>query len=255
LQWVLGISAVVVAVAALLFVLVVAGAWGLWSGGRSSGTWPFGGMMGGSGYGGMMGGSGHGGMMGGSGYGGMMGGSGYGGMMPWAGPSTEYTGDRLSLEQAVSVAEEFAASFSADLEVAEVMEFEENFYAILTEAETGRGAMEILIDPYRGSVGPEPGPNMMWNEKYGHMAWGTSEDSLSAAEAGERAQAWLEAAIPGSRVHENGTWFYGYYTFDFDGSDGQIAGMLSIDADTGAAWLHTWHGRFLSEWEADEGAS
>jgi hypothetical protein len=32
------------------------------------------------------------------------------------------------------------------------------------------GAMELLIDKPYGTVYPEPGPNMMWNAKYGMMA-------------------------------------------------------------------------------------
>ncbi len=233
---------------------------GLLPGFRANPAWNpgWGGVMGGYGSGGMMGGYGSGGMMGGYGSGGMMGGYGSGGMMdgssimPWAGPSADSAGQRLTLDQAVQIARDYAGSISDDLEVAEVMEFEDNFYAILLEGATGRGAMEILIDPYRGLVVPEPGPNMMWNEKYGHMAFGASPDSVSLEAARQIAQDWLDGALPGSRVHEHGTAFYGYFTFDLDGTDGQIAGMLSVDADTGAVWLHTWHGRFFGEWEAGE---
>ena len=155
------------------------------------------------------------------------------------------------MDQARTLAEEYAAEW--DLAVSEVMEFENNFYAVLVEASTDRGAMEILIDPYTGAVGPEPGPNMMWNEKYGHMAFGPGgPNALTMEEARVKAQAALESQLPGTQVHEDGTSFYGYYTFDFDGPDGTIAGMLSVDAETGAAWIHTWHGGFVAEWEAEE---
>ena len=33
----------------------------------------------------------------------------------------------------------------------------------------GIHAFELLIDRHSGAVYPEPGPNMMWNTKYGHM--------------------------------------------------------------------------------------
>src|SRR4030042_456250 len=56
----------------------------------------------------------------------------------------------------------------------EVMECSSNFYAVLQEKETGRGAMEILLDPYSGAVSPEMGPNMMWNTKYGPMGGRTA---------------------------------------------------------------------------------
>ena len=262
LQWVIGVCAVVVALAILL---AVVGPWILpWSLGGRYGS----GMMGGygpgttGGYGsGMMGGYGPGstggygpGMMGGygsgmmGGYGsGMMGGAGRGGLSG--------SGTRLTIDQARTLAETYASSVNSDLAVAEVMEFENNFYAMLRETSTGRGAMEVLIDPYTGTVGPEPGPNMMWNDKYGHMSFGSGGDnSLTMDEAQAAAQLALEAQLPGSTVHEDGTSFYGYYTFDFDGSDGKIAGMLSVEGASGSVWLHTWHSGFIQEWEAEAGS-
>jgi hypothetical protein len=258
LQWIVGISVVVIALMIVFAVLVPwISAWLGWGNGY--------GMMGGS-YGsaryGMMGGQG---MMG-SGYGtagggyGMMGGQGMmggTGMMPWIG-SQGASGStaRLSIDQARTVAEEYAAAAGPELDVAEVMEFENNFYAVVEEASTGRGAFEILIDPYTGAAGPEPGPNMMWNDKYGHMSYGVGgENGRSMAEARASAQQALESQIPGASVHEDGMSFYGYYTFDFDGPDGTIAGMVSVDGDSGAAWLHTWHGDFISEWESEEASS
>ncbi len=257
LQWVLGVCAVVVALAILL---AVVGPWILpWSFVGRYGS----GMMGGYGQG-MMGGYGPGttggygpGMMGGygqSGYGpGMMGG-GYG-MMGGGRGGFSASGSRLTIDQARTVAEDYASALNRDLAVAEVMEFENNFYAALVETSTGRGAMEVLIDPYTGTVGPEPGPNMMWNDKYGMMSFGAAGDNpLTQDEARAYAQQALEAQLPGSTVHEDGTSFYGYYTFDFDGSDGKIAGMLSVEATSGSVWLHTWHGGFVQEWEAEAGS-
>ncbi len=226
------------------------------------------GMMGGPGYGsGMMGGYGQGmmggygrGMMGGygpgttGGYGpGMMGG-GYG-MMGGGRGGFSASGSRLTIDQARTAAEDYASGLNRDLVVAEVMEFENNFYAALRETSTGRGAMEVLIDPYTGTVGPEPGPNMMWNDKYGMMSFGAAGDnSLTLDEARASAQQALETQLPGSTVHEDGTSFYGYYTFDFDGSNGKIAGMLSVEGASGSVWLHTWHGGFVQEWEAEAGS-
>jgi hypothetical protein len=255
LQWVIGISVVVVSLA-LVFVLIVpmmlswigrGTGFGMMSP-YSSGAYRGNGMMGGYG------------MMGGRGMtqapapwagvgGGMMGG--------WSGtPGGFGSSARLSLDQARTLAEEYAAAAGADLTVTEVMEFENNFYAVVEEAGTGRAAFELLIDPYSGAVGPEPGPNMMWNDKYGHMSFGLSGgNALSLDAARAQAQQALEAQLPGAVVHEDGADFYGYYTFDFDGPDGVVAGMLSVDAASGAVWLHTWHGDFIGEWESDEGAS
>ncbi len=250
LQWLIGVCAVLVTVA-ILFAVVAPwiGSW-MAGGGYGRGMTQVPGV---GGYGqGMMGGYGQG-MTGGYGQGmggGMMG----GGMMPWGGTSGALPGaNRLSIDQARTLAGEYAAAVNSDLAVAEVMEFENNFYAILSETSTGRAAMEVLIDPYTGAVGPEPGPNMMWNEKYGPMSFGTGGDNqLSMEEARRQAQASLDSQLPESRVHDEGAEFYGYYTFDYDGPDGEIAGMLSVDSTSGAVWLHTWHGGFIQEWEAGE---
>src|SRR5215212_11513998 len=56
--------------------------------------------------------------------------------------------------------------------VGEVMEFANNYYAEVKERDTGIGAMELLINRPGSRVYAEPGPNMMWNNKYGMMAGG-----------------------------------------------------------------------------------
>ncbi|HSB88446.1 MAG TPA: hypothetical protein VLD63_00325, partial [Anaerolineales bacterium] len=176
LQWVLGVSAVVVALA-VAFALIAPWVIPSWVGRGYSGYGMMGsnggyGMMGGNGGYGMMGGNGGYGMMGGNGGSGMMGGNGGYGMMGGGRGGFSTTGSRLTIDQARTLAEDYAGRVNRDLSVAEVMEFENNFYAVLVESSTGRGAMEVLIDPYTGSVGPEPGPNMMWNDKYGMMSFG-----------------------------------------------------------------------------------
>jgi hypothetical protein len=50
------------------------------------------------------------------------------------------------------------------------MEFANNYYAEVKEKDTGIGAMELLINRPGSRVYPEPGPNMMWNTKYGMMS-------------------------------------------------------------------------------------
>jgi len=188
---------------------------------------------------------------------GMMGGR-YGMMQgPWAGPQgAEGSAGRITLDQARELAEDYVAAVGPDLAVVEVMEFENNFYALVEESDSGRGAFELLVDPYTGAVGAEPGPNMMWNDRYGHMGFGRGGDNrLSMDEARDFAQQTLDTQLPGSRVHDEGASFYGYYTFDFDDPDGSIAGMLSVEGSSGDIWLHTWHGDFVSEWEAEEASS
>jgi hypothetical protein len=50
------------------------------------------------------------------------------------------------------------------------MEFTNNYYAEVEEKDTGIGAMELLIGRPGSRVYQEPGPNMMWNTKYGMMS-------------------------------------------------------------------------------------
>ncbi len=160
-------------------------------------------------------------------------------------------GERISIETAAQTAETYAAKLGPEFRVAEVMEFERNFYAVIVEKETGRGAFEVLIDPFSGTVTPEPGPNMMWNGKYGgpmHRTGQTGENKLSIEEARAAAQKYLDQADPGATVSADGISFYGYYTFDYS-IDGKTAGMLSVHGSTGEVWPHTWHGAFVAEKE------
>ena len=59
------------------------------------------------------------------------------------------------------------------------MEMQYNFYIEVKEKDTGVHAFELLVNPYSGAVYPEPGPNMMWNTKYGMMGgpWGGAQPS------------------------------------------------------------------------------
>lgn len=179
----------------------------------------------------------------------------------------------ISLEQAKAIAQQYLASTrNPNLAVKEIMEFQNNFYIMYYENDTGRGAFEMLIwkqTPRNGMMGdgimgssvppgvimPEPGPNMMWNTKYSPMANGmmgygnraSSTMTVSKDKAHELAQAYLDSNFKGAKT-EMVTQFYGYYTFDFT-VDGKIAGMLSVNGYTGQVWYHYWHGAFIQEVE------
>ncbi len=236
---------------------------------QSSGSgWGPGGMMGGWGRGGMMGGWGRGGMMGGWGYNltvtptvtgttpygygqGGWGPGGCPGMGGW-GYARPGTGTRLGLDQAAQAVEQYlAATGNPDLALVEVMEFSGNFYAEVKEKSTDIHAFELLVDPYTGAIYPEPGPNMMWNTKYGHMGgWGgygaqpTTDMPVSPKQAREDAQRYLDAYLPGTTVADEADPFYGYYTLHVL-RDGKVVGMLSVNGAAGQVWYHTWHGEFV----------
>ena len=162
--------------------------------------------------------------------------------------STDPQGGALDLESAQVAIEDYLADLGYDnLELSEVMEFEYNLYAIAEEPETGVGAMELLVDKRTGDVGPEMGPNMMWNEKYGmHTRRGNPgrENELSEDEVLDIAQRWLDTNRPGVSVESHADPFYGYYTVHTL-RDGEIEGMLSVHGESGQVWYHTWHGDFV----------
>ncbi len=186
------------------------------------------------------------------------------------------------LRQARDQAQRFADRM--DLRVGEVMQFDEGYYAELDERD-GRPATEVLIDAGSGAVWFEYGPAMMWNTRYGMMrgggpgqgmgsgmmgwmmgagdtpgrggmmgvgpadqTWTPSdvtgvEPQVTGPEARRIAQRWLDENRSGLRATEV-TAFPGYHTLHVE-RDGRIAGMLSVNAYTGAVWYHWWHGRFV----------
>lgn len=166
---------------------------------------------------------------------------------------SDVTGEPLSSGEVAAIAGQYLAGYrDADLGIAEIMEFEDNFYVQTREVKTGRYAFEFLIDRRSGRAYPEPGPNMMWNTKYGHMRWfnfppwvGPSENMrVTADEAIETAQDYLDRTGSDLTVGPEADPFYGYYTLHTL-RDGKVAGMLSVNGETGEVWVHTWHGVFL----------
>jgi hypothetical protein len=131
------------------------------------------------------------------------------------------------------------------------MEFELNYYALVKERDTGIGAMELLVHKTSGAVGPEMGPNMMWNARYGMhrrglMMGSSVRNAVTDQEALKLAQQWLDANRPGVTTEDHADPFYGYYTVHTM-KDGQIEGMLSVHGSTGQVWYHTWHGAFMRQ--------
>src|SRR5574341_709434 len=191
------------------------------------------------------------GMMGGGMMGnGMMG----GGMMGGSGSPSLYGVKPLSIQDAQKAVESYLTGLSNDdLELGEVMVFDNQAYAIVLEKSTGVGAFEVLVDPVTQAVYPEPGPNMMWNLKYGMMTGFAGagggmmggaqapnlpvEMPVSKEEALKTAQEYLDASLPGAKVEEGADAFYGYYTIDIQ-RDGKIVGMLSVNGYNSQVFLH-----------------
>ncbi len=176
-----------------------------------------------------------------------------GGMMgSWWSASTPT--EPLSLDEVRTILEGYLQAYgNDDLEIAEIMIFDNHAYAEVVEKSTGIGAFEVLVDPSSKNVFPEPGPNMMWNRKYGHMGgmmgWRNSnqvspELPVSAEQSLQIAQKYLDAVLPGTQVAEEADPFYGYYTIHIL-QGGEPIGMLSVNGFDGTVWMHSWHGTFI----------
>ncbi len=203
-------------------------------------------------------------------------------IVAWAqgmmGPQIQTTGP-VTMDQALNLVQQALARLgNSDLVPMEIVEFSNNFYVVVAEKSTGIGAFELIVERY-GFVHPEPGPNMMWNTKYGRMAgWGAygmmgggmmgggsgmmggpagpgyaprsaapTGPALTRDQARQVIQTWLNQAFPGAKAQE-GMPFYGYFTFDFKRND-KVVGMASVNALSRQVWYHTWHGTFIREKE------
>jgi hypothetical protein len=166
----------------------------------------------------------------------------------------------------------------AGFKVSEVMAFSNNDYVAVND-KSGKPAFELLYYP-RTKWLLEEHVSMMWNTRYGMMRgypgggsrspWGMmgggvmggggmmggwsgwygngSGKVTSISQAVRVANAWLASTRPGESAEDHGVAYPGYYTIDTI-ANGKTAGMLSVNARTGAVWYHGWHGKFLSEQE------
>jgi hypothetical protein len=171
----------------------------------------------------------------------------------------------ITVEQAKQAVEGYLQRLNnSDLQLSEIMVFDNNAYARITEKSTGIGAMELLVDPASLTVFPEQGPNMMWNQKYGQMrgrgmmggGFGMMGNAVNDSapmtippeEALKIAQQYLDRQFPGYQTSSEPDPFYGYYTIEIL-KDGEPVGMLSVNGFNGDVFLHTWHGNFIEMWE------
>ncbi len=186
----------------------------------------------------------------------------------------------LTVDLAKTAAEKYLSNLNnSDLQIAEVMIFDNNAYVVVKEISTGNGAFELLADSASQIAYPEYGPNMMWNLKYGGLnheymmsgnvgmmgmmggnygmmnGWDsalpldvTAKMTVTPEQAVQFAQQYLDTNYAGAIAASDPMQFYGYYTLDFE-KDGQIVGMLSVNGYNGQIFLHTWHGTFIEEAE------
>ena len=105
-----------------------------------------------------------------------------------------------------------------------------------------RSMMGSYGGSYSGMMGGGYGGTM--GGGYGSSPATPAETAVSLARAHELAQSWLDKNEPGTKVETGGDSFPGYYTLETL-LDGRTAGMISVNATTGAVWPHWWHGSFV----------
>ena len=126
----------------------------------------------------------------------MMAGTGPSGFMGSGGTMGYYRlpagGQSISIDQAQQDVERYVVGYgNPDLKLSELVQFQNNFYAGITEKSSGVGAFALLVNRVSGAVGPEPGPNMMWNSRYGMAAMcspGARGSSVAMTVSSEQAQ-------------------------------------------------------------------
>lgn len=148
----------------------------------------------------------------------------------------------ITQDEALKSMESLARQYGSNVEVEDFMAFSSNYYAVLKDANSSQDIAEVLVDRYSGSAYPEPGPNMMWNTRYGAGRTQAGNAGYDLAGAKKLAEDFLTGYLPGAQIMESKQ-MPGYYTFDFGRKD--IEGMMSVNAFSGQIWVHTWHGSYL----------
>lgn len=176
-------------------------------------------------------------------------------------------GTMLKIEDATALAAAFMNSLgNSALALDEVEEWEFNYYVVVKEAAPSHyKAFQLIIDKWSGFIMPEPGPNMMWNQKYsgmmntmtdgmpGHMnrrdrkitdpTFTTTPEAATTAANQFLKQRFARSLVVAGPPDV----FFGYYNFDVnDAATGAKYGMLSVNGTTGQVWYHTWHGGFVT---------
>lgn len=165
--------------------------------------------------------------------------------------------DILSIDEAEKAVERFIGQIDTNdnLDIEEIMIFDNHAYAQIFEAQTGIGAFEVLVDPNTLDVYLEQGASMMWNQKYGNMRGGMMgwyDDNsdlgqpmpISADEAVTIASEYLSRSNTNLTADDHAEPFYGYYTLHTL-ENGEVSGMLSVNGYNGQIIIHNWHGKLI----------
>ena len=194
-------------------------------------------------------------------------GGGMGGMMLLSGANAyRHDGAMITMDDAIDIAGRFMNALgNSALALDEVEEWDFNYYVVVKEvAPSQYKAFQLIIDKWTGSIMPEPGPSMMWNQKYGGMMNSMTDGmpghmnrrdrkkteptfTVTPEAATSAANQFLRERFRRALVVDAAPdVFFGYYSFDVnDAATGAKYGMLSVNGSSGQIWYHTWHGNFV----------
>lgn len=167
----------------------------------------------------------------------------------------------IELDLLIKNVENHIELYDEELIIGDIFIFEDSeYYFSIIEKETGKGAMELLVNQYTQYIYPEYGPNMMWNLKYGmHYTKGmmhgykvddgyfqvsnfSKDNEITMEKAYNEGTSYLKKKDKNLELNDKHHDFYGYYTFHVE-KEGMPIGMLSVNGFTGDVWYHDWHGR------------
>lgn len=189
--------------------------------------------------------------------------------------------------------ESYISRYDEDLIIADIFVFKDSeYYYSIIEESTGKGAMELLVNPYSKIVFPEYGPNMMWNLKYGmHYSSGMMGGSGMMGSQGYDSRSGMMRGrgmmgdsydddyfdnsnfLKNNEINSEDAYNEGvdyllkrseeltlseayhefYGYYTFHvEKDGEPAGMLSVNGITGDVWYHDWHGELIEIIEGHE---
>src|SRR5215813_12161139 len=98
-------------------------------------------------------------------------------MLVSGGTPYRHDGATIKMEDAITIATGLLNAIGdSSLALDEVEEWEFNYYIVVKQAAPSKyKAFQLIMDKWTGAVMPEPGPGMIWNQKYGGMMGSMSD--------------------------------------------------------------------------------
>jgi len=152
--------------------------------------------------------------------------------------------------------ENFVKAINMNYEIDVILTFtNSDYYYSIKDSESGKGVLELQINPLTGVIYPEFGPNMMWNTNFNISDMNSrngmnnltfrddfkNNDIISLEESIILARKYFENLDMIYDVDQEGLEFSGYYTL-YVKDNNKTIGLLSVNYYTGDIWYHAWHG-------------